>query len=277
MGAETQLRRRIMENNHGFAFGESTNSAVKWSVNELETDLKQDAMLMETAASRSLYPTGGIKKTLTRDEERAIQRNKLFFTKNKDDVVNEMRREEDRYAATSSGFGMMNAAAMQAYGEDPNTAQAANGADPDMEGGNGLDEDESNWLDNIGLKGATESNDDYMVRMKGKNGPVQYGQGSNAKVMPPLSWDQLEQDANSANSGKPTGRQGNGTRNTYSTNGEFNGSARPSEDEARMNNSNIGDNGGSINPNRAKPRKSWWRVEYTVVVGVTPRTWGNTD
>ena len=269
-----------MENNHGFAFGESTNSAVKWSVNELETDLKQDAMLMETAASRSLYPTGGIKKTLTRDEERAIQRNKLFFTKNKDDVVNEMRREEDRYAATSSGFGMMNAAAMQAYGEDPNTAQATNGADPDMEGGNGLDDDESNWLDNIGLKGATESNDDYMVRMKGKNGPVQYGQGSSAKVMPPLSWDQLEQDANSANSGKPTGRQGrqgNGTRNTYSTNGEFNGSARPSEDEARMNNSNIGDNGGSINPNRAKPRKSWWRVEYTVVVGVAPRTWGNTD
>lgn len=79
MGAETQLRRRIMENNHGFAFGESANSAVKWSVNELETDLKQDAMLMETAASRSMYPTGGIKKTLTRDEERAIQRNKLFF------------------------------------------------------------------------------------------------------------------------------------------------------------------------------------------------------
>lgn len=170
-----------------------------------------------------------------------------------------MRREEDRYAATSSGFGMMNAAAMQAYGEDPNTEQA-NGADEDADGGNGLDDDESNWLDNIGLKGDTESNDDYMVRMKGKNGPVQYGQGSSAKVMPPLSWDQLEQDANSANSGKlkgrqgRQGRQGNGTRNTYSTNGEFSGSARPSEDEARINNSNIGDNGGSINPNRAKPR-----------------------
>ena len=60
------------------------------------------------------------------------------------------------------------------------------------------------------------------------------GGGGNKKAMPPMSWNQLEKDANSvtkiSNAGARASnkaRNGNGTKNTYSNNGEFDGSAQP--------------------------------------------------
>jgi hypothetical protein len=246
MGQLTQLRRRIMKNNNGFAFGESNNSSVKWSVRELEQDVIRDTMILSNATSKALYYP---KKSLTLEEERDFQRNKLLFTKTKDDLVNELRMEEDVYALNSST--VMNDAAMDAYGVTGTNDEDTLGEEMN----NGLDEDETNWLDNIGLKNDNETNDGYVQRMQEESTSNQYdGMASGEKLMPPLTWDQLEHDANSATAGGRKGRRrGNGTKSTFSTKGEFDGSANQSS--SAINTSNIVDNSGSINPNRAKPRK----------------------
>ena len=167
MGASTQLRRRIMENNHGFAFGESNSSAVKWSVSELENDLKTDEHLLSTAAEQSIYPDPNAMNAvdLTLDDHRNIQKNKLLFTKTKDDLINEERNNgTDLYSLdgvngrNADGNLMNDAGTMMSFDDTDKNAMWGDGEEQ-----NGLDEDESNWLDNIGLQGAAETNAEYMV------------------------------------------------------------------------------------------------------------------
>jgi hypothetical protein len=141
IGAQTQLRRRIMENNHGFAYGESNSSAVKWSVSELESDLKTDEKILSSTATTTAAAENREKASLSLDDHLQIQKNKLLFTRTKDDVVNEMKKDVDVYTLDRD-------AAMVAFDDaDENALFAEDGEDPDD---NGLDEDESNWLDNIG-------------------------------------------------------------------------------------------------------------------------------
>ena len=75
--------------------------------------------------------------------------------------------------------------------------------------------------------------------------------GPNKAAMPPMSWNQLEKDAGAVQKNATTGRsgrKGNGTRSTFSTNGEFNGSAKPTSSELQQL------AGGTINPKRSQPR-----------------------
>ena len=137
-----------MENNHGFAFGESNSSAVKWSVNELESDLKNDTILLRGAAKGSEYPSGR-QQTLSLNEERAIQRNKLLFTKTKDDVLNEMRTlEENTLFNNNAGSGGGVGSSTTQFDRDEDSFFP----EEEEEEGTGLNQDESNWLDSIGKK-----------------------------------------------------------------------------------------------------------------------------
>ena len=105
-----------------------------------------------------------------------------------------------------------------------------------------------------GLQGAAETNAEYMIRIKGEMGAKKqhYGmRGPNKAAMPPMSWNQLEKDAGAVQKNATTGRsgrKGNGTRSTFSTNGEFNGSAKPTSSELQQL------AGGTINPKRSQPR-----------------------
>ena len=111
-----------------------------------------------------------------------------------------------------------------------------------------------------GVQSKTETPQQYMARIKREEkNKVQYGTGDSAKAnaMPAMSWDTLETEANAVPQKKTMstgrrGRNGNGTNSTFTNNGEFDGSepAPPSSNNnvlAQM-------EGGTINPNRSKPR-----------------------
>ena len=137
MGAQTQLRRRIMENNHGFAFGESNSSSVKWRIDELENDQRMDEKFLMAAAEASMYPAdaGKFGHVVSIEEHREIQKNRLLFTKTRAEMVDDLRND-----TRTNRIGLSKKAPAEAAKEE-NEMEVDN---------NGLDEDESNWLDSIG-------------------------------------------------------------------------------------------------------------------------------
>lgn len=150
VGAATQLRRRIMAHNNGFAYGESNSSAVSWRIDELENDITSDEGILKREINKTFASCtdefGGLRKDLTPAEIREVERKKLLIpvTVPEGDMMGR--------GGSRGGAGEI----LPPLGSTPGGEGAAEeeeevGVGVSMgEESNGLETEQSNWLDSVG-------------------------------------------------------------------------------------------------------------------------------
>ena len=151
VGATTQLRRRIMAHNNGFAYGESNSSAVNWRVDELESDITSDEGILQREINKTFASCtdefGGLRKDLTPAEMREVERKKLLIPVTVPDG-DLMGRGGSRGGAgeTLPPLGAASSSAAEDVAEKNGVGAGVGTGEDD----NGLETEQSNWLDSVG-------------------------------------------------------------------------------------------------------------------------------